>query len=130
MNIETIKPKIAEVAEKYGLSFVVLFGSQATGRTHPKSDVDLGVISSNEFDRIKLMSDMDKVFGRDDVQAVDLSKASPTLMRAVVKDGKLLYEKERTIYLRWKFYAIRVWMETAWLRNLASRQLVEWAKQI
>lgn len=36
--------KVAEtVAKKHGLSFVALFGSQATGRVHEKSDIDIGV---------------------------------------------------------------------------------------
>ena len=36
MNIEAVKPKIAELAEKYDLKLVVLFGSQVTGKTHKK----------------------------------------------------------------------------------------------
>ena len=46
MDIMTKKNEMAEIAEKYGLDFIVLFGSQATGRTHPKSDVDIGLHSS------------------------------------------------------------------------------------
>ena len=130
MNIEAIKSKIAPIAKKYRLDFVVLFGSQATGRTHPKSDVDIGVISHDKFDIIKFATDMDKVFKRDDVTAVDLSRASPTLMYAIVHDGKILYERERALFMKWKFYAIRTWMETDWLRQLSYKNLIEWAKQI
>jgi predicted nucleotidyltransferase len=130
MNIEAHKPQIAEVAQKYNLDFVVLFGSQATGRTHPKSDVDIGVISHGEVDRLKLMNEMDKILGREDVTVVDLGMASPTLMRAIVVDGKLLYERERAMFLKWKFYAIRTWMETDWLRRLARKNLIEWATQL
>ncbi len=129
MNIEAIKTKIAKIAEKYGLDFVVLFGSQATGRTHPKSDVDIGVISHSKFDILPLMTDMDKILGRDDVTVVDLSRASPTLMRAIVAEGKLLYEREEAMFLKWKYYAIRVWMDTDWLRALGRKRLIEWAKK-
>ena len=128
MDTEAIRPKITEIAQRYDLDIVVLFGSQATGRTHPKSDVDIGVISRNKFDIIKLMVDMDKVFKRDDVEVVDLSRVSPTLMRAIVVDGKLLYEREQAIFLKWKFYAIKTWMDTDWLRQLAYKQLIEWSK--
>lgn len=130
MNYEAYKLKIAEIAKKYSLDFVVIFGSQATGRTHPKSDVDIGVISHEEVDRIKLMNEMDTVFGRNDVTVVDLSTASPTLMRAIVVDGKLLYESEKMVYMKWKFYAIRTWMETSWLRALGRKKLIEWAQQV
>ena len=130
MNIEAIKPKITKIVEKHGLDFVVLFGSQATGRTHSKSDVDVGVISHEKFDILKLMTDLDKVFERDDVTAVDLSKSSPTLMYEVVHDGKLLYEREQASFLKWKFYAIKIWMDTDWLRRLAYKNLIEWAEKI
>lgn len=129
MNIEAVKPEITQIAEKYGLDFVVLFGSQATGKTHPKSDVDIGVISRGKFDILKLMVDMDRVLGRDDVTVVDLSRASPTLMRSVVVDGKLLYEREQAMFLKWKYYAIKVWMDTDWLRALGRKKLIEWARQ-
>lgn len=129
MNIEEIKPVIAKVAEKYKLDFVVIFGSQATGRTHPKSDVDIGVIGKKDFDILSLMSDLDKALKRDDVQVVDLSMASPTLMYAIVAEGKLLYERERAMFINWRFYAMKVWMDTAWLRALSRKKLIEWAKQ-
>jgi hypothetical protein len=62
------------------------------------------------------------------VEIVDLSTASPTLMRSVVSEGKLLYENEIGAYFRWKTYAIKIWMETGWLRRLANRKAKELAK--
>ncbi|MCX6716759.1 MAG: nucleotidyltransferase domain-containing protein [Candidatus Taylorbacteria bacterium] len=129
MDLEAIKPKIAEIAEKYGLSAIVLFGSQATGKTHGKSDVDIAVLSKNDFDRFALATDLDKAFNRDDVEVVDLRAASPTLMYVVVRDGVLLYESEKDSFFSWKMYAIRVWLDTAWLRKLADKKLVDWANQ-
>ena len=38
---DSIRGKIAELAQKYHLSLVVLFGSQSRGDTHSKSDVDI-----------------------------------------------------------------------------------------
>ena len=38
--MEIDREKIKSVAQKYDLEFVVLFGSQATGQTHSKSDID------------------------------------------------------------------------------------------
>ena len=130
MNIEAIKPEIAVLAKKYNLDLVVLFGSQASGRTHAKSDVDIAFSGKGEIDKHKLVLDLDQLFKRDDIETVDLSKASPTLMRAIVKDGGLLYEKDTTTFLRWKFYAIRTWMETAWLRAIARKNLIEWSEKL
>lgn len=128
IDVNFVKPKIKKLAEKYGLSLVLLFGSQATGRSHPKSDVDIAVLSRHPINRARVAMDLDEIFERDDVEVVDLSIASPTLMHAVVKEGKSLYENELGAFFRWKLYAIKVWMETAWLRKLADRKARELAK--
>lgn len=129
--IDTLKTKekVKTLAEKYGLSLAVLFGSKATGRTHLKSDVDIAVLSNNKFDS-KIIDDFYDLFKREDVEVVDLATASPTLMYVVVRDGKLLYEKESEAFFNWKLYAMWVWRDTAWLRKLRDRKLVEWAKTV
>lgn len=132
MNIEEIKPAIERVAEKHQLLAVVLFGSQATGAIHQKSDIDIAVLGRDQIafdEKIKISSEFSEVFKREDVEVVDIdpNSASPTLMYAVVRDGQLLYEREAGDFLRWKLYAIKMWMETEWLRALARKKLVEWA---
>lgn len=130
-NEDKIKEKMKEIARKYGLSFVALFGSQATGRTHQKSDVDIAVIRKQpiSFDeKLKIIGEFSDAFQREGVEVVDLASASPTLMYAVVRDGKLLYEEKENDFLNWKLYAIKIWMETAWLRDLSRKSLLDWAK--
>ena len=130
-NIDKLKEKTKEIAVKYGLSFVAIFGSQATGRTHQKSDIDIAVIRKQSIsfdDRLKIIGDFSDMLKREDVEIVDLASASPTLMYIVVRDGKLLYEKKENDFLNWKLYAIKIWMETAWLRDMSRKSLVDWAK--
>lgn len=127
-EIDKIKPKIKELAEKYDLSLVVLFGSQATGRIHQKSDIDIAVLGAKKFYMPKLMIDFDRIFKRDDIEIVDLGVASPTLMHCVVRDGKALFEKDADTFFNWKLYAIWVWMDTAWLRQLRDKKMIEWAR--
>ena len=130
-NIDKLKEKSKEIADKYGLSFVALFGSQATGRTNQKSDIDIAVIRKHPInfdDRLKIIGDFSDMLKREDVEVVDLVSASPTLMYVVVRDGKLLYEEKENDFLNWKLYAIKIWMETAWLRDMSRKSLVDWAK--
>lgn len=128
MDIEKSKPELKKIAEKYGIDMLVLFGSQATGKTHPKSDVDIAVLGRAKFDIYRLMIELYEIFKRSDVEVVDLSSVSPTLMRAVARDGKLIYEKNPGSFLKWKIYTGKIWMETAWLRILRDRKLIKWAK--
>lgn len=126
--MDALKPQIKELAERYGLSLVVLFGSQATGATHPKSDVDIAVLSTQTFDRNKLLDGFWDIFKRDDVEMVNMGTASPTMMYVLIRDGKLLYENASGAFMKWKFYAIWVWLDTAWLRRLRDKKMIEWAK--
>ncbi len=88
--MDALKPQIKELAERYGLSLVVLFGSQATGATHPKSDVDIAVLSTQTFDRDKRHDGFWDIFKRDDVEMVNMGTASPTMMYVLIRDGKAL----------------------------------------
>ncbi|MBI2627468.1 nucleotidyltransferase domain-containing protein [Candidatus Nomurabacteria bacterium] len=128
MNINELQSKMIPLAEKYNLKLVVLFGSQASGRTHKRSDIDIAVIGKVAFDMTRLTIDFYNLFNREDVEIVDISSASPTTMYVVVRDGKLLYESESGAFLKWKLYAMWVWRDTAWLRRLRDKKLVEWAK--
>ncbi len=118
-NLDNIKEISKEIGAKYGLSFVALFGSQATGRTHQKSDIDIAVIRKQpiSFDeKLRIIGDFSDRLKREDVEIIDMASASPTLMYVVVRDGKLLYEEKENDFLNWKLYAIKICMETAWLR--------------
>ncbi len=130
VHILSLQPEIKKLAEKHRLSFVTLFGSQARGNVHPDSDIDIAVIGKDDHDKMRLMADFSDLLKREDVEVVNLAHASPTLMHSVVKDGVLLYERENGEFLKWKLYAIWVWLDTAWLRRLRDKKLVEWAKTV
>ena len=127
MNLQFSQGDMVSLAEKHNLEFVALFGSQARGSTHDKSDIDIAVISHTKLDIPGIMSEMSEIFKKEDVQVIDLSQASPTLMYAVVKDGKALYEEKDASFFRWKLYAIKIWMETSWLRNMRTKKIREWS---
>ncbi len=127
MNIDEYKPAIETLARKYGLDFVVLFGSRARGRTHRESDIDIAVISRGAVDRARLSMDFAEIFKQGNTEVINLANASPTLMYSVSRDGKLLYEKEPGAYLAWRVYAAKIWMDTEWFRRLRDRKLVQWS---
>lgn len=136
-DIEQAKKAGETVAKKHGLSFVALFGSQATGRTHAKSDVDIGVArrSISYFEEtpvplIEIENELTRALNRDDVEVVNLSTVSPTLMYSVVEEGVALYETKPNEFFEWKLFAMKVWRETQWLRDRAHQHLKEWAQQL
>jgi len=83
-----------------GVVSAYLFGSQAEGRAHRESDVDLAVLldfetypnAKERFEaRLRLIADLEGLLQRNDVDLVVLNDAPPELGARVVTEGKRLY---------------------------------------
>jgi predicted nucleotidyltransferase len=76
-----------------GVEVAILFGSAASGKLRPDSDIDIGILSGRDigFDgELALGADLERVFGRE-VDLVRLDAAS-TLLRFEASRGRCLYE--------------------------------------
>lgn len=124
---EEQKRQIGKIAKKHGLLFVVLFGSQATGRIHSKSDIDVAVLPKDQETLSIATEDITGAFGRDDVEVADLSVPSPYLWRVVARDGILLFEAEQGLFSKWRLRAMNLWYDTAPIRELQKQALHSWA---
>ncbi len=83
-----------------GVVSVYLFGSQAEGRAHRESDVDLAVLldwqrhptAAGRFDtRLLLISDAMSLLGTNDVDLVVLNDLPPLFARSILRDGRRLF---------------------------------------
>jgi predicted nucleotidyltransferase len=79
---------------------VYVFGSQAEGRAHRHSDVDVGVLvdharrptRAGRFDlRLQLVGRLSHALGRPDVDVVILNDTPPQFARHIVSRGRRLY---------------------------------------
>jgi hypothetical protein len=99
-----------------GLVAVYLFGSLGRGTAGPSSDVDLGLLYAEPPDpglsgpRSRLEEELERVLGRP-VQAVVLNSASPDLVHRVLRDGKLVYEGDRSKRVRFEVAARRDYLD-------------------
>jgi len=126
IDIQAKKKEIAKIAEKYGLDMVVLFGSQATGNTHPKSDVDIGYTSPTQLElstRFKIEIELSKLLGREDIEFVDLRRISPVMKKIIADEGILLYQRVLGMFVIFKMYAFKLYVETRPLRELRYQSL-------
>jgi predicted nucleotidyltransferase len=86
--------RLAEIARRHRLELVVLFGSQARGRSHAGSDTDLAICRRDlplDFDeRLDLDAELGAALGRD-VDLVDLRSADPLLLHQVFLAPRLLF---------------------------------------
>ncbi len=105
MSAESIEPRLRDFltarAPEEGIAAAWLFGSVARGTAGPKSDVDVGVLYSEEPPPgleglgLRLEGDIESLL-RLPVQLVVLNRAPVDLIQRVLQDGKLLVERDRS----------------------------------
>ena len=95
-----------------------LFGSYASGRPGPLSDVDLAVlfepsVPRERYDerRIALFSRAAAVLRTDEIDIVVLNAAPPLIQYQVLRHGVLLYEKDPALRARFAALAIRRYLD-------------------
>lgn len=92
---------LSQNAEREGIAAAYLFGSVARGTAGPRSDVDVGILYQEdppltlEGLGLRLEGDLESLLGKP-VQVVVLNRAPVDLAIRVLRDGKLLVDRDRT----------------------------------
>ena len=119
------KKQLEPIAKKFGLRFIVLFGSVARGKVHEDSDIDVGVYTEHPITfnkRLKLWLELSKLLHADIDLAV-LNHPNPLFGFRVANEGKVLFEKKPFLWENWKSYAVRYYWDTAKFREDAKKRL-------
>ena len=128
LDKEKLKFLGQEMAIKFNLKLLVLFGSQATGRTHKNSDIDIGFLSDRDYgpgEVANMQVGIEQELGTGPVELVDLKSAPSLLQRHVATEGLLLVEREPGIFAQFKITAIKKSMEARKLISLQHLSLVK-----
>lgn len=88
--------QIIDIALKYNVSKIVLFGSRARKTNEPKSDIDLAIYGCEDFQELyfDLNENVDTLL-QFDIIDMNNPNISPELIQEIQKDGVILYEKIR-----------------------------------
>jgi predicted nucleotidyltransferase len=87
-----------------------LFGSFARGEQRPSSDVDVAVLyralppSTLDAPQFALEADLEQMLGRD-VQVIVLDTASPDLVHRVLRDGKVVLDRDPSARIAFEVWA-------------------------
>lgn len=123
-----IAERLHRLAEEFGLLLVLQFGSTATGRARPDSDLDIGVLAGRRDlaleEELELQAALQRGAGDRQVDLVVLDRADPLLLGQVARDARLLWGDPQRYYA-WKMYAYRRYqdhrpylaMERAYIRR-------------
>lgn len=113
------KLDIHEIARKYDIELLLIFGSYSNGRSNARSDIDIAFLSAKDLkveEELELLKDLIYYFGRDNIDLVNLRKATPLLLYEIASNSKVLYERDDG-YLKFKIRAGARYADTKHLRE-------------
>lgn len=111
--------KFDEIAAAY------VFGSAATGRNRPKSDIDLAIMVKRKItamERVEMETALSNLLRRD-VDLVAFDQGSPLLQHQILKHGRLVYESDPKERVRQEVFARGAYLDSTFLyRKLGSEE--------
>lgn len=84
---------LEQVRRKYNLLFILMHGSQVTGKTHARSDFDIAVLQKDnniKLDLLGLYADLAIILKKDKIDITNLTYANPLLAQNVSLKSKIL----------------------------------------
>ncbi|HEY4524224.1 MAG TPA: nucleotidyltransferase domain-containing protein [Candidatus Paceibacterota bacterium] len=117
--------------ERNEVKLVLLFGSAATGRQHPLSDTDIGVVFADSNRRLKepvkvygdLLEEMQKHFSGQ-IDLVYLEETPLSLQYRAVTDGRILYEARVGVMADYKEYVLKYYFDFQFIENIFHQAIL------
>ncbi len=115
---------------RHGVRLAILFGSRATGKATPTSDVDLA-LDADAPQFALIAGELSSELGLE-VDVVSLKDVTIPLLEALIRDGIVVHEGRRGAGAAWRSKALaeletdRPWyarMRDAWIARVAERGL-------
>jgi len=121
-----------KIFQKYPIQVAYLFGSQATGKATKLSDYDFAVlldkkVKENQYSQyqLKIISELLKIVKTDHLDLVILNNSkNPLFLKYnVIKEGKIIYEKNKKAENERKnleFNILRKWLDNQYFEKVWS----------
>jgi predicted nucleotidyltransferase len=126
--IEEIRDRLSPLFEDQGLELVLLFGSVVSEIVHKQSDIDLAFLFDRPVDIVALTNEVIKLLHTNNVDIVDLKRASPLLKFSIVKNCMILYERQQGIFNEFYSLVFRMYNDTKKLRDAQATAIMHFLK--
>ncbi|MGQ9647616.1 MAG: type VII toxin-antitoxin system MntA family adenylyltransferase antitoxin [Thermodesulfobacteriota bacterium] len=119
---EEIKERLAPLFKDKELQLASVFGSAVSGELKKqRSDIDLAFLFDKPVDILALTNRVIRLLHFDDVDVIDLRRASPLLRFSSVKNGKLIYERSPGLFHEFFSLTFRRYVDTKKLRDAQTK---------
>ena len=116
------------IARAYGIRLLLQFGSSVTGKVHPRSDVDLGVLlerpALTPAEHAELLHELQRLFPDHEVDLAILNHADPLFLKKVTESCRLLAGRTADLQ-RLKLYAFKRYQDHRRYLDLERRYVAK-----
>lgn len=121
------KEKFEELAKKFGIHFILLFGSKAEGKDTPESDTDIAVYADHvlsENEKIALAFEFSSILKTENIDLVDLKTAPAILKKRIFDSYKILFLNNSFLLYQAELSAIKEYEESKILYKIRDERLL------
>jgi len=125
--------KIISFCRENNIELLIVFGSQAYGKIHPSSDIDVAVKfrQGKEISKLKLIYRLDDLFHGKNIDLVIFgADTDPLLLYKIFFNGRLLYEKYPDLFDKERLMAWKLYIDTEKLRLMQRKYLKEFVRKM
>jgi len=113
-----------KIAKKYSLRLILLFGSAVSSKLHPRSDIDIAVLSEKPDLSLEsysnLLFDLQRRFPKREVDLAIINRADPLFLKKITENCRLLYGNPREL-AKLKIYAFKRYVDHQKYFNLEKK---------
>lgn len=125
--------KISAWCETQPLKLGVLFGSQATGRQRPDSDVDVAIWPSQPPEaqtKLAWLRELETLLGKSVSLVLVSPDLDPVLGFEIIKNGRLIFEKSPELWAKHRAQLWHAYNDSLPFRRAARAQLEKFAQEV
>ena len=123
---------IQDWCQEQPVRLCVLFGSQATGKTHAASDVDLAIWPlepQSSAQKLQWVTELERLLQKEISLVIVSPDLDPVLGFEIVKDGRLLFQQEPELWLKERSRLWHAYNDSLPFRRAAYQQLQQFIKE-
>jgi predicted nucleotidyltransferase len=103
------KENLERLRNEFGISLILAFGSRVKGISHPRSDLDIGVLCTRGFDA-RIVTELSEIFSGEEIDVALLNHADPLLLKEVSEAAVILSGEPRA-FQEFRIYAFGRYVE-------------------
>lgn len=122
------KEKLKELAKKFRIHFILLFGSKAEGMDTSESDNDIAIYADHvlsEDEKIAIAFELTSILKTEKIDLVDLKTSPALLKKKIFESYKVLYLNDPFLLYQVELSALKEYEESKILHEIRDERLKE-----